>query len=164
MGWMEMLNQLAGGAANPEHQFEQVAQQAPPDVLGKGVADAFRSEQTPPMEQMVGELFGRSNPTQQAGLLNQLLATLGPALLSGAAGGALGRVLSPGATQVTPEQASKLDPSEVEQIVNHARQVNPGIADQLGQFYANHSTLIKTLGGAVLAIALAKMKDHASQR
>jgi hypothetical protein len=152
-----------GGGANPEHHFDQIAQNAPTDVMSQAVADAFRSDKTPPYQQMVGELFGRSNPTQQAGLLNQLIAAVGPALLSGAAGGALGKVLAPGATQVTPEQASQLDPSQVEQIVAHARQVEPGIADQLGEFYAQHSGLIKTLGGAVLAIALAKMKDRMSQ-
>jgi hypothetical protein len=160
---MDVLNQIAGGSANPEHHFDQVAQSAPTEVMSQAVADAFRSDKTPPYQQMVGELFGRSNPAQQAGLLNQLIAAVGPALLSGAAGGALGNILSPGATQVTPEQASKLDASQVEQIVAHARQIEPGIADQLGQFYAQHSGLIKTLGGAVLAIALAKMKDRASQ-
>ncbi len=159
MGWIDLLNQVAGGSGAERH-FDQLAEHAPREVLGQSVADAFRSDKTPPYEQMVGQLFGRSDPSQQAGLLNQLIAAVGPALMSGAAGGVLSNVLSPGATQVTPEQASKLDPSQVEQIVAHARQIEPGIVDHLGQFYAQHSTLIKTLGGAVLAIALAKMKDR----
>jgi hypothetical protein len=29
----------------------------------------------------------------------------------------------------------------------------------MGRFYADHPTLVKTIGGAALAIALAKMKD-----
>ena len=120
MGWMDLLNQVAGGAGAERH-FDQLAEHAPRDVLGQSVADAFRSDKTPPYEQMVGQLFGRSDPSQQAGLLNQLIAAVGPALMSGAAGGVLSKVLSPGATQVTPEQASKLDPSQVEQIVAHAR-------------------------------------------
>jgi len=160
---MDVLNQITADAAGAERRFDQVAQQAPTDVLGQGVADAFRSEQTPKYEQMVGQLFGRSDPSQQAGLLNQLIAIVGPALLSGAAGGALSNVLTPGTTQVTPEQASKIDASQVEKIVAHARQIEPGIVDHLGQFYAQHSGLIKTLGGAVLAIALAKMKDRAAR-
>ncbi|MDC8787213.1 hypothetical protein [Roseateles koreensis] len=40
------------------------------------------------------------------------------------------------------------------------RQAQPGIADELASFYAQHSGLIKTLGGAALAIAMPKMKDH----
>jgi hypothetical protein len=65
---------------------------------------------------------------------------------------------------VTPAQASQLSPQEVQQVVEHAHQTNPGIADELAGFYANHSGLIKTLGAAALAIAMAKMKDHVSQR
>ena len=46
--------------------------------LAEGLAHAFKSDQTPPFEQMVSGLFGQSNPDQKAGLLNQLLAALGP--------------------------------------------------------------------------------------
>jgi hypothetical protein len=42
-------------------------------------------------------------------------------------------------------------------------QTNPGIADELAGFYAQHSGLIKTLGGEAPAIAMAKMKDHLNQ-
>ena len=48
-------------------------------------------------------------------------------------------------------------------VVENAHQMNPGIADELASFYAQHSGLIKTLGGAALAIALAKMKNHIDQ-
>lgn len=40
---------------------------------------------------MVGQMLGQSNATQQAGLLNQILVSLGLAALSALAGGALGR-------------------------------------------------------------------------
>ena len=140
----------------------QVAKSASPDLLGHGVAEAFRSDQTPEIGQMVGQLFGQSNSAQQAGLLNQILASVGPAVLASAAGGALGKILAPGATQVTPDQASKLSPGQVQDIVTHANQTQPGLADQLGQFYAQHSSLVKTLGGAALVIALAKMRERLS--
>jgi hypothetical protein len=35
-------------------------------VVGQGVADAFRSDQTPPFAQMMGRLFGQSSPQQRA--------------------------------------------------------------------------------------------------
>jgi hypothetical protein len=79
------------------------------------------------------------------------------------AGGVLGRIMAPGRSQITPDQASKLTPQQVQDVVEHAHQTNPGIADELAGFYALHSGLIKTLGGAALAIAMAKMKDHLSQ-
>ena len=71
--------------------------------------------------------------------------------------------MSPGASQITPDQAARLSPEQVQDVVEHAHQANPGIADQLASFYAQHSGLIKTLGGAALAVALAKMKDHVGQ-
>ncbi|MEO7387079.1 MAG: hypothetical protein ABIX37_09105, partial [Gammaproteobacteria bacterium] len=83
MAFMDILKQYAnnaspaspGGAAD---HFEEVARDAPPDVFRQGVADMFRADQTPPFGQMVGQLFGQSNPQQRAGMLNQLLRSLGP--------------------------------------------------------------------------------------
>jgi hypothetical protein len=37
---------------------------------------------------------------------------------------------------------------------------NPGIIDQLSQFYAEHPTLVRTVGSAALSIALAQMAEH----
>ena len=96
-------------------------------------------------------------------MLNQILATLGPAAAASLAGGTLGGIMSPGNSQITPEQASQLSPQQVQDVVQEAHQMNPGIADQLAAFYSQHSGLIKTLGGAAIAIAMAKMKDHISQ-
>ena len=38
-----------------------------------------------------------------------------------------------------------------------------GVIDEVSRFYAQHSGLIKTLGGAAIAIALAKMKENATR-
>lgn len=164
MGLLDLLQQFTGGAgSNPADHFDRVAAQASPTELGRGLAAAMRSDQTPPFGSMVGQLFGQSSPTQQAGLLNQILAGVGPAALSGLGGGVLGRMLGGGGTpQVTPEQASQLTPAQVSEIAAHAEQAHPSIVDQVGNFYAQHSGLIKTLGGAVLLATLAKMKDHAT--
>ena len=168
MGLMDILQQYvdkAGSApvvGSTDH-FDEVARSAPPQVLQDGVADAFRSDQTPPFGQMVGQLFGQSNPQQQAGVLNQLLGALGPGVLSGIGGGLLGRMLgASGASQpqVTPDQASQLTPEQVQQIATHAEQQNPGIIDQIGGFYAQHPQLVKTLGTAALTIALAGMANR----
>ena len=162
MGLMDLLQQALGG--NAENHFDQVAQQAPPAELGAGLAEAMRSDQTPPFGNMVSQMFGQSSPEQQAGALNQILAALGPAAATALAGGALGRMLSPGQSQITPEQASQLSPDQVREIAAQAEQTHPGVIDQMSQFYAQHSGLIKTLGGAALAIALAKMKNNMEQR
>ena len=86
MGLLDMLSQLSNASQVQDHHYDQVAQQAGPDMLGSGLAEAFRSDQTPPMGDMVSQLFGQSSGQQQAGMLNQILASLGPAAaLAGAA-------------------------------------------------------------------------------
>jgi len=162
MGLMDILNQMAGTGNVSGQQFDQVAQNVPTNVLADGLAHAFRSDQTPAIGQMVGQLFANSSGQQQAGMLNQIIAALGPAVAGVLGGGVLGSVMNPGNNQVTAEQASQLSPEQVQAVVDHAHQANPGIADQIAGFYAQHSGLIKTLGGAALAVALAKMRDSAS--
>ena len=163
MGIMDMLNQALGGQQGAP-QFSDVAQEAPSDALAKGLSAAFASNQTPDIGSMVSQLFRQSNGMQQAGMLNQLLGTLGPGVMAGLAGGVLGNVMKPGQTQITPSQASQLSPQQVQDVVNHADDVHPGgVADQLGQFYAQHRSLINTLGGIAATVAMTKMKDHLSQ-
>jgi hypothetical protein len=157
-----LLQQYLGGNAGANQaqatdDFDRVAQQAPREEVARGVTQALRSDQTPPFPQMVGNLFGNGNPDQRAGMLNQLLSSIGPSLLSGGAGGILGNLLGGGQNRVTPEQASQLSPDQVTQIAAQAEQHNPGIVDRMGDFYAEHPTLVKSLGGAALAIALGHM-------
>lgn len=167
-----LLSQFAGSGtvANATDHFDKVAQSASPDLLSQGLSAMFHSDQTPPFAQMAGQLFGQANPNQQAGMLNQILASMGPgvlaSLVNGAQGGGLGAILgqlTQGGTApatVTPDQASKLTPEQVQVIASHAEQHNPGIVEEMSGFYAQHSGLIKTLGGAALSIALAKMAER----
>ncbi len=165
MSLMDILNQALSGNANTvrDDHVDQIAHHAPPDVLGKGLAETFRSDQTPPIGDMVSSLFGRSNGQQQAGMLNQILASVGPTLAATLAGGLLSKVMQPGTTQISPAQASKLSPQDVREVVNAAHQNEPSTADALGNFYAQHSGLIKTMGGAALIVALAKMKKSVEE-
>jgi len=163
MGILDTLTQALSNQRGAP-QFSDVAQRAPDDVLAKGISGAFSSDQTPDIGTMVSQLFGQSNGVQQAGMLNQLLGTLGPGVMAGLAGGALGNIMKPGQTRITPQQASQLSPQQVQDVVNHADDVHPGgVADQLGAFYAQHRALINTLGGVAATIAMTKMKDHLSQ-
>lgn len=172
MGLMDILqrytNTVAGANTDTVNEhFDEVAGNASPDVLGQGVADAFRADGTPPFGEMVGGMFGQSNPQQQAGVLNQLLRSIGPGVLSALAGGILGRMTAPsngGVPQVTPEQASALTPEQVQVIATHAEQHDPGVLDRVGGFYAQHPDLVKTLGSAALAIALAGVASRMNSK
>jgi hypothetical protein len=160
-----VLKQYTGGSkanvADATEHFDQVAKNAPPDVVADGLSGMFRSDQTPAFGNLVGSLFGKSNGEQKAGMLNQLISSIGPgAMAQLAGGGALASLLGSGAKSITPEQAESVSPEAVQQIANHAEKADPSIIDKASAFYAQHPGLVKTLGGAVLTIALAKVAER----
>ena len=173
---MEWINQISGllqqyqGAQarqtpdNVEDDFDQLAQAAPQPAIADGLAEAFRSDQTPPFGQMLAQLFSQSNAPQRAGIINTLIATLGPTVMSQllmrAGGSGLAGVLGSGQTEVTPEQAAQIDPQTVGQVAEEAEKQNPSIIDSISDIYAQQPALIKTLGGAALTIALAKIASR----
>jgi hypothetical protein len=161
-----LLAQIDGNGPVAEQHFDQIAHHATPDALAQGLAESFRSDQTPPMAEMVASLFGNSSSQQQAGALNQVISTLGPALAASLAGGLLGRLMNSDSKQVSPAQASTVSKAELQTVVEQAQKQATAstLPDDLAAFYAQHSGLIKTLGGAALAVALARMKDNMAKR
>jgi hypothetical protein len=163
MSILDILKQYAGPSgtvpANAAEHFDTVAQQAAPADLGGGIAAALRSTATPSFGQTIGSLFGRSDPQQQAGVLNQLIQAIGPAAAAAAGGGVLQRVLGTSGTSapISPAQASQVTPAEVSAIAAHAENQNGSVVDQLSNFYAQHPTLVKSLGVAALGVVMSHM-------
>ena len=175
MGLLDILKQYSDPAGvEPDRvggHFDEVAQQSNPHDLGNGVAAAFRSDATPPFGQMVGDLFGRSDPQQRAGILNQILASVGAGRAwRRSRGGVLGRVLggagapASAAPTITPAQASQISPADAAVIAAHAEQQDGSIVDKAGEFYAQHPALVKWLGAAALAIASAGCTAASAER
>jgi hypothetical protein len=168
MGLMDILQQYAARPTSTEQDFDDVAREVPPDVLGHGLAHALRSDQTPPFGNMVSQLFGQSNPQLRAGLLNQLIRTVGPAVLAKVAGGALsrfGQMANPGAAPgtpptISPTDAAQVTPDQVREIAEQAESQDASITDRIGGFYAQHPDIVKALGGAALAIALGQVANR----
>jgi hypothetical protein len=172
MSWTDKVGSLlkqystAGGAAaqpapDVHAHFDEVAQAVPQGTLAESIAAAFRSDKTPAMGQMVSSLFAQSNGEQKAGLLNELISSINPATLTQILSGAgLGGILSGPGSSLTPAQAQQIPPEVVQDMANHAEKANPSIVDSLSNFYAQHSALIKTLGGGALTIALAKIAQR----
>ncbi len=174
MGILDVLKQYAGSpqAQGDTHaHFDEVASQASPASLGSALSSMFRSDATPSFGQTVGSLFDKSNPQQRAGVLNQIIQSMGPGALT-AGSGILSKILGGGAATggapagtpptITPEQASQVSPADVGGLAAHAEQHNPSIVDTVGSFYAQHPALVKTLGVTALAVAMGQMqKNHA---
>ncbi len=172
MGLLDSLSDLAkqfaagnAPAADVHAAYEEVSRTVPQRALAEGLSHAFNSEQTPPFAQMVSNLFSQSSPDQKAGLLNQIVATLGPGgisqLLAGAGGmGGLASVLSGGS--VTPAQAQQLSPEQVQVIAQNAEKKDPSIVNAAASFYAQHPTLVKAIGAGALALLMSKISQARS--
>ncbi len=145
------------------NHFRQVAQAAPPASLANGLTAMFQSNQTPPFAQMVGQLFGHSNGTQRAGILNALLS-------SGAASGVLAQLTqSAGITlpaglgsgaPISPETAAQITPDMAQQAAARAAQHDPSIVERVSEICAQYPMLVQTLGAAAMSIAM----SHLAQR
>jgi hypothetical protein len=166
MNVMDILQQYAVRPTSTEQDFDEVVGKVPPEVLGDGLAAAFRSPQTPSFGQMAGQLFGRGNAQMRSGLLGQLVAAVAPAVLSRVAGGlfgARGSGTAGGASEapaVRPEDLDQITPQQVEEIAAEAEKRDPGILDRVGGLTAKHPEAVKILGGAALAIALGQMAQR----
>lgn len=157
-----ILNQYRGASAaspppNVMEDYSEVAQAAPPGHLATGLAEAFRSDETPAFGQMLGTLFSNSNSDQRAGILTTLLSSVGPGLLASGGLGSLAGLLRGGQTSITPEQASQVSPEAVTQLAEHAQKQNPSIVDQASAFYAQHPDLVKVLGAGSLALIMSHL-------
>ena len=113
---------------------------------------------------MLSTLFNNSTGDQKAGIVNHLLSSVSPGSLTQLLSSAgLAGLMGSGSTQLTPEQAQKLSPEVVQQLATHAQNTNPSVIESVSNFYAQHTTLVKTLGGAALTIALAKVAERQRQ-
>jgi len=163
-GIMDLLQRYSGVTADNapssvQDDFRQVAQGVQSDHLASGLNDAFRSEQTPPFENMVASFFGASNGNQKAGILNQLLGSLGPSVLSSGLLGGLAQYLGSAKT-ITPQQAEQVQPEAVQELAKHAQQQDPSIIDRASSFYAQHPTLVQGLGAGALALIMSHLSNR----
>jgi hypothetical protein len=163
----DLLQRYSG--ATPENpptsvneDFSQVAQTASSDHLAGGLSHAFRSDQTPPFENMVANLFGASDGNQKAGILNQLLSSIAPGALSGGILGGISKYLgaAPSSNAITPQQAEQVSPEAVQELARNAKQHDPSIVDRASTFYAQHPTLVQALGAGALAMIMSHMSNR----
>jgi hypothetical protein len=148
--------------------FDRFAGSAPPAALQEGLAEAFRSGQTPPFPNMLSQLFGRSPAMQKNNVLGTLIASLGPMLVSQilARHGAnrAARQLETGTTRLPPEVVEEIPASSIEAVAAEAEKKDPSIVDRISEFYADQPKLIKTLGGLALVVAMAKVAQGQTRR
>jgi hypothetical protein len=170
MSWLNAIGDLAeryaaksnqGSSESTHEDFQQVVQAAPRDVVRHGIANMFRSDQTPPFPEMVSNLFSQSNQNQKTGLLNQLLS-VEPDALSRIPGLGSSAGLSGPTGNNTQMLASQLSPEQVQQIATHVQNQDPSIVDRVSEFYTQHPGLMKAVGSLALSIAMKHMMRRAA--
>lgn len=163
MNLMDILSQYANRPTSTETDFDEVAPQLAPEVLGDGIAHAFRSDKTPAFGDMVGQMFGGSNPSLRAGLLTQLIGAVGPAMVAKLGGIFAGGSKLGSAPTISEADAARVTPDQVREIATEAEKADPSVLDQIGNFYGKHPEVVKMLGGAALAIALGRIANRSAR-
>ena len=145
----DLVKQVTSGnapAADVHAAYDQVADAMPHGDLADGLAHAFKSDQTPPFAQMVSSLFDQSSAEQKAGFVSHLLSVLGPA--------GFAQALSAAGLGGGPQSAEQLSPEAVQVLAQQAAVKDPSIIDKAASFYAQHPTLVKTIGVGALALLM----------
>ncbi len=140
-----------------QRDFEEVAHRAPRSALAEGLADAFRSAETPSFGHSVAHLFSQSHGGLKAGLLNRVLS-----ISPGSASREMLDFLA--SRDITPKEAQKVPPKTVERLANEAEQKDPGVVDRVADFFAEHPNIVKTLGIGTLAEVIASIGRRAERR
>ena len=153
MSLMEIFKNVLAGEAGPatHQQYDQVAQGIDHSVLASGVKEMMQSSQTPDFNQLVAQAFANASAEQKASILNTLLGSASPAVLS-----QLGGLIPGGAAggNLTPAQAQSVSPSALPQLAADAEKHAPSVIDQMSSVFAAHPTLVKTLGTGAMIVAL----------
>jgi hypothetical protein len=163
MAWMDVLNHYRNAPQLPptvEDDFDAVAREVPRHDLSDGLEEAFRSEQTPPFEQMVRQLYENSDDDQRAGVLNNFLEEMGPDTALTLAGGSVADLLRRAARErsaISPRDARNVPPQDVEAVAARAARDNPHVMQRISRFYAQHPQVVRMLGQAALGIAMNRM-------
>jgi len=155
-----LLAQYSGGSPPDENaglHFDQLARSADPGMLASGISAAMRSDQTPAFADIVSQLFASGSGSQKAGMLGALLSEASPDQRAQLAGMLTG---APADLSLNEQHVAGLSPQDVASMARSVEERNPGIIDTMSSFYAQHPTLVKTLGTAAMMIAMRKIAEH----
>ena len=148
-GLSDLLKRVKAGNV-PEDEvnaaYDRVSGALPSEALADGLSHAFKSDETPPFEQMVSALFDRSTPEQKADFVNHLISIIGPA--------GVAQALS---TAGMASESSTIEPEMLQGLARQAAAKDPSIIDKAALFYSQHPTLVKSLGVAALALLMRRV-------
>ena len=158
MGLLDVLSQYKQPNRPPPQVFEdfdQVAREAEPEDLEYGLEEAFNDDETPPAEEMIGQLYEKSDDDTRAGLLNEILGSLWRC--RGRAAGCSAAIAGAATAASLPRKRTRSPRAKSRSPPRRPRSKNPNIIQAASRFYARHPRLVQTLGQAALAILMRGM-------
>jgi hypothetical protein len=157
----ELLGQYAKGttpSGDAGTHFQQVARSVDSSTLAGGIAEALRSDKTPPFSQLVSQLFASGSSEQKTAMLNTLLSAVPANQRSKIASMIPG--LGGTSADLSAAPAEGVSPKDVQKLAQHVENQDSTIVDKMSELYAAHPTLIKTLGAGAMAIAMRKIAEY----
>jgi len=141
---------------------EQLINAAPQSAVAGGLSEVLSQGGASGFAQQASQLFASSNGSQQASVLNTLIAAAGPEIASKlGADSPLAGLLKTAQGAVTPEQAASVSPEEVQALAEHAHGQDSSIIGKISEVYSAHPQMIQALGAAALALAASHIaKNH----
>jgi hypothetical protein len=58
---------------------------------------------------------------------------------------------------LTPQQAAQIPPESVQVLARQAAVSDPSVVEQAANFYAQHPTLVRTIGAGALALLMSRI-------
>jgi hypothetical protein len=157
----ELLGKYATGtmpAGDAGAHFQQVSQSVDKSTLAGGIAEALRSDKTPPFSQLVSQLFASGSSEQKAAMLSTLMSAIPASQRAKMASMIPGLGGASAAAGMPP--ADSVSANDVQKLAQHAEKQDATIVDKMSQLYAAHPGLVKTLGAGAMAIAMRKIAEY----
>ncbi|HEX4882581.1 MAG TPA: hypothetical protein VFX05_00500 [Casimicrobiaceae bacterium] len=129
----------------------------PPPQTPPALPDA---DGKPALAAIVADAYGRLHAASRARLLGRLLASLGPAALAAACGGAFAKYVTHARLPVIPvslQDAARATSAQVHDLARTLQQTNPQVFERLLDVLARDATTIAALSASVAALTLRKM-------
>ena len=157
----ELLGKYAQGVTptgDAGAHFQQVAQSVDSRTLAGGIAEALRSDKTPPFSQLVSQLFASGSGEQKTAMLSTLMSAI-PANQRSKIASMIPGLDGASASSGTPP-AEGVSPNDVQKLAQHVETQDATIVDKMSQLYAAHPMLVKTLGAGAMAIVMKKIGQY----
>jgi len=126
--------------------------------LRRGLATAFRSQQTPPFPEIIARAFARLRLAQRVRVLKCMLRSVGPLAFPVVGAGVFVQCIARAGwdgLSVTTEDALRVSGAQVMDLARYVEQANPRVIEQVSAILARDPNVLALIGASVAAVALA---------